>query len=72
MAWNWRCEVCGNVRPDHLISVYKLDLSLEFGLAVGQIVENVKYCNDKQRCSKAAPLGIAANRKQRDETDGRI
>lgn len=46
----WSCHVCGNVREDKFISVYTKDLSENFNLPFGTIKQNVRYCNDNQKC----------------------
>ena len=50
----WTCHVCGELRPDHRISVYKIDRSLEFNLPIGTMIHNVRYCNDRQLCLNRA------------------
>lgn len=42
----WTCHVCGEYRPDALISVYQ-----RRGRMNGvPITENVRYCNDRPAC----------------------
>lgn len=52
---SWRCHICGERRPDAAISVLTRDLSRENGLAAGTIMQNVRYCNDREECISAAP-----------------
>lgn len=47
----WKCHVCGRERPDEKISVFTRDRSVEYGLPVGTMLENVRYCNDSLTCS---------------------
>lgn len=54
MIESWRCEICGDMRPDAQISVHKNDRSVEHGLPEGSFVENIKYCNDRLSCTYAA------------------
>lgn len=51
----WTCMICGNRRPDAKISVWKTDLSEQYGLPPGHVTQNVRYCNDREACVKAAP-----------------
>ena len=51
---SWTCHVCGDVRPDAMISVAKNDRSTEKGLAPGTWIENVRYCNDRPDCVAGA------------------
>ncbi len=46
----WTCHVCGDVRPDDRIDVYRLDISKQFGLAKGSATCNVRFCNDRPCC----------------------
>jgi hypothetical protein len=50
----WKCHICGRERPDDRISVYSKDRSEAHGLPEGTMVENVRYCNDRNECCKAA------------------
>ena len=54
MIDSWTCHVCGDERPDALISVHKTDRSEEFGFPSGTWVENVRYCNDRPACIEGA------------------
>lgn len=47
----WACHVCGELRPDHLISVHSRTKVLEGGV---EFQENVRYCNDRQKCRDGA------------------
>jgi hypothetical protein len=51
----WTCHICGENKPDHLISVFSKDTSTDHGLPPGTMKENVRYCNDNPACVKAAP-----------------
>lgn len=53
----WRCDVCGDERPDAKISVHTD--RRELGRA--QMAVNIKYCNDRADCEKKAP-GVADER----------
>lgn len=45
----WRCDMCGDERPDHRISV------LTYGIGNFPGAErNLKYCNDKDECYEKA------------------
>ena len=50
MNGTWICHICGKRRPDRYISVRTLDISKKYGLPVGAIKQNVRYCNDKVSC----------------------
>lgn len=50
----WRCDFCGEERPDKFISVWKVDESAKYGLGGGTWIHNWKYCNDRPACSDAA------------------
>ncbi len=45
----WRCDACGDERPDEKISVLSVPWVIG-GRVVGQ--RNYKYCNDKPDCLK--------------------
>lgn len=45
----WTCMVCGNERPDHLISVYTERQFKPFEMSV-----NIRYCNDNIECIQGA------------------
>ena len=46
----WKCHVCGDVRPDSKISVYKTKKSI----GDVPVTQNVRYCNDRQSCIEGA------------------
>lgn len=46
----WTCHVCGKERPDARISVVKTDMSDQYGLPLGTVEQNVRYCNDNALC----------------------
>jgi hypothetical protein len=50
MIDSWTCHVCGENRPDRLISVRVHDNSEKLGLPSGTFQENIRYCNDKESC----------------------
>ncbi len=45
----WRCDACGDERPDEKISVLSVPLIID-GRELGQM--NYKYCNDRPECLK--------------------
>lgn len=47
----WKCEMCGKVRPDALISVITYPLE---DLPGGE--RNLKYCNDNAYCREEATI----------------
>jgi hypothetical protein len=47
----WTCHICGKIRPDDKIAVYKHIRRLESGI---EFIENVRYCNDNESCIEAA------------------
>lgn len=55
MRITWTCHVCGRERPDDKIQVYTTDLSHEFGLEIGTLRQNVRYCEDNAECVIKAP-----------------
>ena len=50
----WKCHVCQEERPDHMIAVFRVDVSDDFGLPPGQAFNNVRHCIDRPRCIKDA------------------
>lgn len=48
----WTCHVCGEKRPDAMISVYSTKVDYGYGVIADV---NVRYCNDKQSCRDGAP-----------------
>ncbi len=46
----WKCHICLELRPDAAISVYTTDTSEKYGLPVGTMSQNVRYCNDNPEC----------------------
>ena len=53
----WSCHVCKKVRPDPRISVHSRDITKHFGegtLDAGTVMENVRYCNDDEKCTEQA------------------
>lgn len=53
MDLNWTCHVCGALRPDDRISVYKSAKAMGSGFVATQ---NVRYCNDRSACRAGAPF----------------
>jgi len=51
---NFRCEACGELRPDAMISVLKEDISESMNLPQGTATRNVNYCNDIPDCIRKA------------------
>lgn len=50
----WMCHVCQEVRPDRFISVSSKDIGPKFGLELGTMTQNVRYCNDRKYCTEQA------------------
>jgi len=46
----WTCHICGDERPDDKISVFSKSLEIP-GVEAKQ---NVRYCNDRQKCIDGA------------------
>lgn len=46
----WTCHVCGQVRPNAFIGVYKSVVEIR-GM---EMTQNVRYCKDKPECVKGA------------------
>lgn len=58
-ALEWRCSICGKMRPDAKISVLTVDNSKSFGLPAGSAQRNIRYCNDDDECAHgAAEMGL--------------
>lgn len=47
----WKCQICGEVRPDDKISVLSKPIMNE-GRVVGS--QNIRYCNDRAECRERA------------------
>lgn len=47
----WRCEACGEVRDNDVISVASRTMPFGGGVTV---TRNVCYCNDRDRCLDGA------------------
>jgi hypothetical protein len=54
--------VCGYVRGDGDISVYKQDLGARYGLPEGTMMLNVRHCNDIESCIRGAKTWQRYNR----------
>ncbi len=50
----WTCHICHRERPDAMIGVYKSDLSADWGLPPGTMLQNVRYCLDDPACVEAS------------------
>jgi hypothetical protein len=50
----WSCHICKEMRPDAQISVITTDVSDEYECPAGTMVQNVRYCNDRQACVDGA------------------
>lgn len=50
----WTCHVCKEERPDALIAVATQDTSQKYGLPIGTMKTNVRYCRDRPSCIAAA------------------
>ncbi len=46
----WTCHICGDTRPDDKISV----LTKPNSVGLITLEENIRYCNDRQRCIDGA------------------
>jgi len=44
----WRCDICGKMRPDAKINILVKHHDFKDGL--GDVQENLKYCNDDPHC----------------------
>lgn len=51
MINEWKCQICGKIRPDDKISVVVKPLIIE-GMICGE--QNIKYCNDSIECYQKA------------------
>jgi hypothetical protein len=52
----WKCNVCGDERPDAQISVFVHDLSAENHLPAGTFCYNLRFCNDRADCIEKAKI----------------
>ena len=50
----WRCDVCGQIRPDDKIDVFVTDISVEYDFPEGRATQNVRHCNDSPFCIEKA------------------
>ncbi len=71
----WSCHICGEERPDARISVVKTDTSDQYGLPLGTVEQNVRYCNDNPDCRQKAQHkqligGKAGEREEADDGAG--
>lgn len=52
----WTCLVCGDDRPDRLISVHTTEIAYPIpGRPDYSITQNVRFCNDRPACVAGAP-----------------
>lgn len=51
---SWSCHICEDERPDCMISVVTTDVSEDRGLPYGTLIQNVRYCNDRDECHTRA------------------
>jgi len=54
MIMEWTCHICGETRPDALISVFTTDTSKKYGLPPDTMKQNVRFCKDKKSCIEGA------------------
>ena len=52
MSLTWKCHICKEERPDHLIAVRTTDMSEKYNLPPGTMKQNVRYCIDKKTCGE--------------------
>lgn len=52
----WKCQICGEIRPDDMIGVVTTDISEENGMRLGMMKMNTKYCKDKKECVESAKI----------------
>ena len=50
----WKCDICKQIRPDHLISVHSKELVIR-GEVMEHATEHINHCNDNPECIAAAP-----------------
>ncbi len=48
----WTCHICGSTRPDEKISVLSKPLIVGGVSMMGE--QNIRYCNDRQKCIDGA------------------
>lgn len=49
----WTCHICGDERPDSLISVYQTRAPMP-GRPDYPVTQNVRFCNDRPQCRDGA------------------
>lgn len=57
MTWaglTWTCHICNEERPDAKISVFKHKHPGSLDGNTIEFTENVRYCNDRDRCLEGA------------------
>jgi hypothetical protein len=52
-ATTWTCNICGDERPDPVVSVAKHPVQIR-GTILPGATTNVRYCNDRADCTAAA------------------
>lgn len=50
----WTCHICGEERPDAIISVLSFPMKDSDGKINKHATINVRYCNDKPKCLAGA------------------
>lgn len=65
----WTCHVCGEERPDRLISVFTRERMWPGGV---RFRENVRYCNDRMTCQDGASEVYFVDRDMGDQDFGRV
>lgn len=50
----WTCHICGRVRADKDVGVFKRDISENYMLKPGTVTINTRYCLDSTECEKGA------------------
>jgi hypothetical protein len=49
----WRCDACGDTRPDALIRVHTRYQRIGRGFTKAAVSYNLKYCDDRPACYRA-------------------
>jgi len=63
----WKCHICGRIRPDNRISVWRSDLTQKFLQGKGLMKQNVRFCNDNPDCKEKAKTFRFFPKKKEDE-----
>jgi hypothetical protein len=64
----WTCHVCGDLRPDALISVR----SRMVPLGTSKAQENIRYCNDRPTCVEGSKTKSFLGQVSKDLKDGQF